>query len=378
MRILFVISELPPTRSGVARIGAQLVSGYRDAGHQVEVLERREVGSLTVGEARLSGLALRWPKVAQRLEPCDLVHLHGPAPSFADVFLARDALRRRRPPLLYSHNFELHFPGPLAPLARLYELLTLRLARRVARRIVVSSEQFRARLPDPGRVVVVPWGCDHRPGPVAQQQEGASSHDDDEPNTRDGTALRVLFVGQMRPYKGVPVLLDALWDLPGVEAKLAGGGRRLDAYRRRLAHREPRGGASIELLGSVDDARLDQLYGWADVVVLPSVSRQEAFGLVLLEGMRRGCVPVASRLPGVAEVVGDAGVLVEPGDTAGLRAALATLRDESELRAELAARAVRRASERTWERSVARHLELIHEIVEEAGLARAAAGTSHA
>jgi rhamnosyl/mannosyltransferase len=338
---------------------------------------RREVGSLTAGEARLSGLALRWPKVARRLDLCDLVHVHGPAPTCADVFLARYALRRRRPPLLYSHNFELHFPGPLAPLGRLHELLTLRLAQRVARRIVVSTEQFRARLPDPGRVVVVPWGCDHRPGPRAQQHEEAGSRTD-EPNAREGHPLRVLFVGQMRPYKGVPVLLDALWDLPGVEAKLAGSGRRLDAYRRRLARREPQGGASIELLGSVDDDRLDQLYGWADVVVLPSVSRQEAFGLVLLEGMRRGCVPVASRLPGVAEVVGDAGVLVEPGDTAGLRAALATLRDDSELRAELAARAVRRAAERTWERSVARHLELIHEIVEEAALARAATEASHA
>jgi glycosyltransferase involved in cell wall biosynthesis len=378
MRILFVISELPPTRSGVARIGAQLVSGYCAAGHQVAVLERREVGSLTLGEARLSGLALHWPKVARLLEHCDLVHLHGPAPTFADAFLAAYALRRRRPPLLYSHNFELHFPGPLAPLGRLYELLTLRLALRVARAIVVSTEQFRSRLPDPGRIVVVPWGCDHRPEPIAQQHDDADSLADEELHTRDDHPLRVLFVGQMRPYKGVPVLLDALWDLPGIEAKLAGDGRRLEAYRRRLARREAQGGASIELLGPVDDARLDQLYGWADVVVLPSVSRQEAFGLVLLEGMRAGCVPVASRLPGVSEVVGDAGVLVEPGDAAGLRAALAALRDDGERRAELAARARRRASERTWERSVARHLELVQKIVEEAGLARAAAEASHA
>ena len=205
----------------MARVGGALAAGYRAAGHQVEILERREVGELAFGEVRLSALAFAWPRVARRLDAFDLVHLHGPAPAFADVFLLgcllRRALRRRVPPLLYSHNFEVHFPGPLSPLGRLYERATLALARRAARRIVVSTEQFRQRLPRNELAVVVPWGCDHRPlvdrGAAAVDTLGSAGATNQE--------LRLLFVGQMRPYKGLPVLLDALRAVAGVTAKIA-------------------------------------------------------------------------------------------------------------------------------------------------------------
>jgi rhamnosyl/mannosyltransferase len=373
MRILFVVSELPPIRSGVARIAAQLLDGYRAAGHEVEVVERRATGEVSLGEVRLSGLALRWSRFERRLDRCDLVHLHGPAPTFADVVLLGLALRRgRRPPVLYSHNFELHFPGPLAPLARLYEVVLLRLAGRVASRIVVATEQVRSRLPRPEAAVVVPWGSDHR---ALREGTGASCAADGsrEPPPEappEDRALRVLFVGQMRPYKGVPVLLEALRGVPGIAARLAGGGRRLSAYRRLLARRGGAGSGSIELLGPVAEDELDRLYAWADVVTLPSTSRQEAFGLVLVEGMGAGCVPVASRLPGVDEVVGDAGILVDPGDAGALRRALVELRDDASRRAELSRRARLRAGRQRWEDTVSRHLELARAVVAETKAAR--------
>jgi rhamnosyl/mannosyltransferase len=161
-----------------------------------------------------------------------------------------------------------------------------------------------------------------------------------------------------------------------VTTKLAGGGRRLEPYRRLLERAERTAGntsGSVALLGPVDDDHLDRLYAWADVVVLPSVSRQEAFGLVLLEGMRAGCVPVASRLPGVEEMVGDAGVLVPPGDAAALRGALAELRDDRRRLVDLAKRSRSTAAELTWSSTVARHLELARAIVAECALQRSAA-----
>ena len=71
--------------------------------------------------------------------------------------------------------------------------------------------------------------------------------------------------------------------------------------------------------------------------------------MALLEGMRAGCVPLASKLPGVAEVVGDAGLLCPPRDSVSLASALAKLRDDRDLRAQMASRAVRRADEFRWE-----------------------------
>ena len=60
----------------------------------------------------------------------------------------------------------------------------------------------------------------------------------------------------------------------------------------------------------------------------------------LLEGMITGCVPVASALPGVAEVVGDAGKLVPPGDADALALALRQLRQDRALWNQLSVRAL--------------------------------------
>ena len=59
--------------------------------------------------------------------------------------------------------------------------------------------------------------------------------------------------------------------------------------------------------------------------MLPSTNRREAFGLVLLEGMAAGCVPVASDLPGVRDLARSNGLLVAPGDAQDLRWALQAL-----------------------------------------------------
>ena len=129
----------------------------------------------------------------------------------------------------------------------------------------------------------------------------------------------MLFVGQMRPYKGVETLLAAVAGQPWLQLTLVGCGSELDSYRR-LAKRLS--ATNARFLGRLPDAELQEQYEFNDVVVLPSVTRAEAFGLVLLEGMAAGCVPVASDLPGVRDVAGPTGLLVPPGNPGALRGAL--------------------------------------------------------
>jgi hypothetical protein len=94
---------------------------------------------------------------------------------------------------------------------------------------------------------------------------------------------------------------------------------------------------NTEFLGRVSDAELWGLYDESDVIVLPSLTSAEAFGLVLLEGMTTGCVPVASNLNGVREVVGEDGLLTPPGDVVALRSALGRLSEDRELLSRLSA-----------------------------------------
>jgi len=69
---------------------------------------------------------------------------------------------------------------------------------------------------------------------------------------------------------------------------------------------------------------------------------------VVAEAMAAGRPVVASATGGLPQLLGDAGLLVPPGDAVALAAALAGLRDHEALRADLAARAHRRASSQNW------------------------------
>jgi Glycosyl transferases group 1 len=83
----------------------------------------------------------------------------------------------------------------------------------------------------------------------------------------------------------------------------------------------------VEFHISPDDAHLPELYRRAHAVVLPAVCRSEAFGLTLVEGMAAGCVPIASNLPGVREVIGRTGFVYPKGDAPCLAGIVRGLRD---------------------------------------------------
>ena len=84
--------------------------------------------------------------------------------------------------------------------------------------------------------------------------------------------------------------------------------------------------------------------------------------LVLVEGMASGCLAIASRLPGVTDVVGDAGVLVPPGDTGALREALGRLVSDPSLVGLLQSRARERSARYSWSTTVDGYEELFSEL----------------
>ena len=77
--------------------------------------------------------------------------------------------------------------------------------------------------------------------------------------------------------------------------------------------------------------------------MLPSTTTAEAYGLVLAEGMARGCVPVASDLPGVSELAGETGLVVPPNDATALQAALLLLAGDPGVRERMSAASAARS-----------------------------------
>ncbi|AGL17163.1 glycosyltransferase family 4 protein [Actinoplanes sp. N902-109] len=342
LRILIITSEAPPIVSGISRSVDRLAAGLRGRGHHVDVLSSVQIPRLMLGEVRLSALALYWPALARRLSGYDVVNLHGPVPTMSDAFLVLARLTRASCAIVYTHHSALQIRGA-ERLCRVYDRMHRALSARVTL-TVTTSRYYADQLGLPGGrpVQVVPWGVDARPEPLRQR--------------RGLRPLRVLFVGQMRPYKGVEALLPAVAGCHGIELVLIGAGDHLRDYQLLAADL---GTTNVQFLGRVPDAELTARYDDSDVVVLPSVTKAEAFGLVVLEGMAAGCVPVVTDLPGVRDLVDRTGIVVPPGDVGRLRSALLGLAGDRIRLDQLSRAARRRAEGLGWDTCVDRYEEAL-------------------
>jgi glycosyltransferase involved in cell wall biosynthesis len=159
----------------------------------------------------------------------------------------------------------------------------------------------------------------------------------------------ILFVGTIEPRKNLETLIEAWSQLSRrPDLVLAGGwGWRYESVQARLE----RLGGQVRMLGPVEPSDLPELYNLASCLAHPAW--YEGFGLTPLEAMACGCPVVCSDSSSLPEVVGDAGLLVAPGDVDAWCMALERIRDDSDLAAELRRTGMLRAAEFTWERAAA-------------------------
>ena len=338
LRILIVATEAPPVRGGIARVVGYLQESFQEHGHHVDVLAYPEVGRIVFGEFRLSGLIFKLPQLLRRINTYDVIHVHGTTPTISDVILLLSHLRGSRPLVLYTHHMDMDFK-PVGFLNKFYNHLHHQLSTS-ADAVIASTQEYLRLLGNKCQSLVIPLGIDLEQFNTNEQKDAR---------------FTVLFVGQFRQYKGVHVLLQAMSQVKGIQLLLAGQGPEEQTYRSLAVEL----GVNVEFHIGVDDDRLLQLYERAHVVVLPSVSRLEAFGLVLLEGMASGCVPIASNLPGVSEVVGQNGFLFSTGNANHLAELLRGLRDDPELVQQLSNNARMHASKFDREYTVCEYERLI-------------------
>ena len=164
-----------------------------------------------------------------------------------------------------------------------------------------------------------------------------------------------LFIGTLQPRKNLARLLRAFAKIgrtayPSVGLVIAGregpGSETLRALSQRLGVMD-----RVHWLGYVADADRASLYVNAVAFVFPSL--YEGFGLPILEAMAFGTPIISSTAAALPEIVGNAGLLVDPFDVNGFALAMRRLLDDSALRESLIARGYRRVTEFTWDRCAA-------------------------
>ena len=326
MKILHIFKAYPPVVGGIEHHIRLLAEAQQRCAGDVTVLAASANGHATVSQENgIRVIRTRpWGSVAStpvspglarwlRRLRSDVTHLHFPYP-FGE--LAHQTLGRSRATIVTYHCDPVRYPR----LGRLYAPMVRRLLHQADRILVTTCQYFANSLPlqaVAGRCCVVPLGID--PRPFAAVESGRVQA------IRDGHGPIVLFVGRLRHYKGLDVLFEAAQTVDA-EFWIVGAGPMQRVWRQ-LAARSP-AAPRIRFVGQLADEDLPAYYAAADVVVLPSVNRSEAFGLVLLEAMAAGRPVVSTELGTGTSVVnqhGETGLVVPPNDQLALAGALNTL-----------------------------------------------------
>lgn len=197
---------------------------------------------------------------------------------------------------------------------------------------------------------------DHRPWvvavPGADRLGGAFSPEAVEARATLPGPLRILFVANLIPRKGLLTLIDAMALLPAGAASLTivGDPQADPQHAARLRKRIQRLGLRVELRGALDREEVSRAMEAHHVLAIPS--SYEGYGMAYLEGMGRGLPAIAGTAGGAAEFVrdGENGFRVDPGDPAGLAARLVTLARDRRLLVTLSRAALRTyVAHPTWE-----------------------------
>jgi glycosyltransferase involved in cell wall biosynthesis len=121
---------------------------------------------------------------------------------------------------------------------------------------------------------------------------------------------------------------------------------------------------ALVLTGAVSEAMLVNLYRGAAMLVYPS--RYEGFGLPVLEAMQSGIPVIAANCASVPELVGDAGVLLDPLDAAAWQAAIGRLRADRSMAEQLRESGLARAARFSWARTAADTIGVLRRLAERA------------
>jgi glycosyltransferase involved in cell wall biosynthesis len=207
-------------------------------------------------------------------------------------------------------------------------LVLFRLALRRVDEVLCASEATRR---DVGRGEVVYPGVSSAFTPGSEERSYFLHLASDDP--RDNSAVVLEAVARLEPTPALVVGGNAAGELREQAAKL---------------------GLAVEWTGFVRDEALARLYRGALAYVDPSL--HEGFGLQAAEALACGTPVICSNVDALSEVIGDAGILLDPHDVEGFAEAIRRLGDDDDVRAKLSRRARERAKAFDWDETVRRTL----------------------
>lgn len=301
MKVLLTSPYYPPHIGGVEIHTMNLARGLAERGYDVEVITSEgndkyvKVTAIPSLPVPYSPIPLRFPDIDG-----DIYHSHVPSPFFAQGVNSKNC----RPHVVTYHN-DVFVPSRVdgkpipSHLSKLIEKENIRVVKPVldnARVIIATTESYAQRSSVLKnylhKVEIIPnavWTKDFVPGIDAGERERI-----------------VLYAGRLVEYKGLHVLIRAMKNINARLVVLGDGEDRKNFERLARAL-----GVNAEFKGKVSHDEKKEWMRRARVLVLPAISRLEAFGIVMLEAMACKTPVIASKIPGVEEIARNGGLVFE-------------------------------------------------------------------
>jgi glycosyltransferase involved in cell wall biosynthesis len=356
MRVLhFYKTSFPDTMGGVEQVINQIARGANKLGVKTDVLSLTpervprtiEIDGYLAHRAKLdvqiasTGFSMSaFLRFAQLAKKADVIHYHFPWP-FMDV--VHFATMVKKPTVLTYHSDIIRQKH----LLKLYRPLQWRFLGDMSR-IVATSPNYLATsdvlAKYKHKISVIPIGLDKTTYPVPSAEKLAYWRD------RLGPKF-FLFVGVIRYYKGLHILMEAAQgtDYPIV---IVGAGPIEEELKAQAAQLGLR---NIHFLGHLPDEDKVALLTLCYSVLFPSHLRSEAFGISLLEGAMYGKPMISSEIgtgTTFINIADETGLVVQPSDPLALRQAMRYLWEHPEQAIEMGLR----AEERYWQHFTADHM----------------------
>lgn len=291
-----------PDAGGIESVTVSLAKGAAAHGHAVSVvcfekaLAKSEdlIDGVHVIRSPITKLVASQPIGLKYAWQCfsyargaDLVHLH--APNMLGALCALCVSSRVR--LLVHWHSDVINKGLLGKILRPLESALLRRADRIVATSQVYADASVTLAPFRSKITVVPIGV-----PDAKH-EGPDSILPSSIEELVSDKKIILAVGRLVPYKGFSILIEAAKHLPtDTVVVIVGGGPLQQDLQQEVDAACVKG--RVVLVGRLSDSALHALFERATLYCLPSISRAEAFGVVLLEAMAYGLPIVATDIPG--------------------------------------------------------------------------------
>jgi glycosyltransferase involved in cell wall biosynthesis len=292
--------------------------------------------------------------IALRRDPVDVLLVQYTAPPFAPCKVVA---------VVHDISYE-HIPETFRVIERARMKLTIRRTARKADHVVVPSEYTRQDLIctynlQPERVTIVPLAADENFRPVTDADELARVK-----KRYDLPDSYLLGLGSVQPRKNLVRLIEAYSilsdkrDLP----PLILVGKKAWLFEDSLKAAKEHGVEDkVRFTDFVPDEDLPGLYTLSTCFVYPSFF--EGFGIPPLEAMQCGSPVIAGDRTSLPEVVGNAGILIDPFDVTSIADAIDRMLSDSELRDDLRQKGFERAKVFSWKRAARETLDIFERVM---------------